>query len=440
MLLCIHNISLKHSSFGYTSGYTGKMVMGASRIRPLTVKEIEKIKAVKPSSIKHHTLGGVPGFVLVHTPAGYTGFGLVYRSNGKRKKLTLGSTKMLSLADARKLAGQLRANIDAGADPHAEKLEERERLLAEQQEAIEQEQLDVETLWQKYMLHVGSRLRSAHEKERIFHRYMLPVLGGLRVTEIGRKQALKVIDDLVDRGKLQMADKVRQDGAAFFQWLLEREHVDRNVFAGIRKACANRVIRTRVLSDDEVKAIWHASTTEGRWGHWIKLLILTGCRNMEVRGARWSEFDLDRSLWTIPAERSKNGRPHTIYLTSEMKAILKKIPKFKNVDLVFPAVGNACQPMSGDQKVKDRIDVLMRAALRKAGAKEPENWRVHDFRRTIATGLQQLGFRPDIADQVIGHVGSTRSGAAVHYLLHTYDDERKEALLAWSEHIKIVCR
>jgi hypothetical protein len=80
----------------------------------------------------------------------------------------------------------------------------------------------------------------------------------------------------------------------------------------------------------------------------------------------------------------------------------------------------------------------MRKALRAAGSKEPDNWRLHDFRRTIATGLQRLGFRPDIADQVIGHVGSTRMGAAAHYLHHHYFDERKDALEVWSAHITSV--
>ena len=232
-----------------------------------------------------------------------------------------------------------------------------------------------------------------------------------------------------------MADKVRQEGAAFFEWLIEREHVERNVFARIRKTKNSKTIRTRVLTDDEVRAIWEASEVEGRWSCWIKLLILTGGRNMEVRGARWSEFDLEARLWTIPAERYKNGYAHTVHLTDAMLEILATVPRFKNVDLLFPASGNACQPMSGDQKVKDRIDKRMREALVKAGAKEPENWCVHDFRRTIATGLQRLGFRPDIADQVIGHVGSTRRGAGAHYLHHRYDDEKKQALTVWSEYI-----
>jgi hypothetical protein len=97
--------------------------MGASRLKPLTVKEIEKLTASTPSSIKHRSLGGVPGFVLVHTPAGHMSYGLIYRnSKGERKKLTLGSAAFLTLAEARKLAGQYRSSIEAGSDPHGQRL------------------------------------------------------------------------------------------------------------------------------------------------------------------------------------------------------------------------------------------------------------------------------------------------------------------------------
>lgn len=413
--------------------------MGASRLRPLTVKEIEKLTAKRPSSIKHRYLGGVPGFVMVHTPAGYTGYGLIYRFGGSRKKLTLGSTKMLTLGEARKLAGKYRNQIETGGDPHGEKLAQRSLEIEQRNQQAAKERHDVERMWEKYMQLVAAQLRTRGEKDRVFRKYILPIVEGLCVTEVTKTHALKAIDTLVARDRRPMADKVRQEGAAFFEWLIERDHVERNVFARIRKTKNVNSIRTRVLTDDEVKAIWDASEPEGRWACWIKLLILTGGRNMEVRGARWSEFDLEARLWVIPAERYKNGRPHTVYLTDAMLEVLETVPRFKDVDLLFPAVGNASNPMSGDQKVKDRIDKRMRAVMLKAVAKEPENWRVHDFRRTIATGLQRLGFRPDIADQVIGHVGSTRRGAGAHYLHHGYDVERKEALQAWSAHVGGVC-
>lgn len=374
--------------------------MGASRLKPLTVKEVEKMTAIPPATIKHRSLGGVPGFVLVHTPAGYTSYGLIYRVNGERKKLTLGSTKRLGLGDARRLAGKMRSNIEAGGDPHGDKLKRRNDEGALRRQEAEKERLHVERLWEKYMHLVASQLRTRGEKDRVFRKYILPTVAGRCVTEITKTHALEIVDTLVAAGKRPMADKVRQEGAAFFEWLIERDHVERNVFARIRKMKNAKTIRTRVLTDIEVAAIWRASEAEGRWACWIKLLILTGGRNMEVRGASWSEFDLEGRLWTIPAERYKNGYAHTVYLTDAMLAVLAQVPRFRDVDLLFPAAGNACHAMSGDQKVKDRIDKRMRVALSIADAKDPENWCVHDFRRTIATGLQRLGYRPDVADQV----------------------------------------
>ena len=91
--------------------------MGASRLKPLTVKEVEKLTAVRPSSIKHRSLGGVSGFVLVHTPAGHASYGLTYRRNGERKKLTLGTTKTLTLGEARALASRNRQGSRAAATP-----------------------------------------------------------------------------------------------------------------------------------------------------------------------------------------------------------------------------------------------------------------------------------------------------------------------------------
>lgn len=409
--------------------------MAASRIRPLTVKEVEKLAATKPTTIKHRYLGGVPGFVLVHTPTGHTSYGLVYRVGGQRKKLTLGSTKRFSLGEARQLAGKYRTAIEEGGDPHGEKLIQRTQEAAQREQVDEPQKFEVGNMWDTYMQLVGSQLRSKYEKERIFRCYILPVVQGLCVTEIERRHTLKIIDKLVAQNKRRMADKVRQEGAAFFQWLIEREHVDRNVFAGIRKASGSKSIRTRVLADDEIAAIWHASDAEGHWGYWIKLLILTGCRNMEVRGARWSEIDFEQRTWTIPAERYKTGRSHTVFLTDPMIALWRAAPRFEGSDLVFPGRGRANRPMSGDQKVKGRIHVRARDVLRETSTRELDNWCIHDFRRTIATGLQRLGFRPEIADQVIGHVGSTRAGAGAHYLHHRYEDERKEALEAWSKHI-----
>ena len=137
--------------------------MGASRLKPLTVKEVEKLISTRPTTIKHHSLGGVPGFVLIHTPAGYTSYGLVYRAQGDRKKLTLGSTKALSLGQARTLAGQFRSSVETGGDPHGDKLEERRRIDEARRQENERVRLGVEFMWVKYMQLVASQLRTRSE-------------------------------------------------------------------------------------------------------------------------------------------------------------------------------------------------------------------------------------------------------------------------------------
>lgn len=197
--------------------------------------------------------------------------------------------------------------------------------MKQRQAEIDKERLDVEGLWETYMQQVASQLRTRAEKDRVIRKYILPYVEGRCVTEITKNHALAALDALVAQDKRAMADKVRQEGAAFFQWLIERDHVERNDFARIRKIRTARVIRKRVLSDDEVGAIWSASEAEGHWSCWIKLLILTGGRNAEVRGACWSEFDLDARLWTIPAERYKNGYAHIVYLTDAMLAVLNAV-------------------------------------------------------------------------------------------------------------------
>jgi Arm DNA-binding domain len=165
MFLCIHRLSTQHVAFVYTAGYTGVFDMGISRIKPLTMREVDSIVAKRPRTIKHRILGGVPGFVLVHTPAGFAGYALIYRANGKRRKLTLGSTRALSLADARKLAARHRISIESGGDPHGERLEARNLAMQAQ------EQLDADVMWSKYMKLAASHLRSKGEKDRIFRQH-----------------------------------------------------------------------------------------------------------------------------------------------------------------------------------------------------------------------------------------------------------------------------
>ena len=131
----------------------------------------------------------------------------------------------------------------------------------------------------------------------------------------------------------------------------------------------------------------------------------------------WSELDPDNNLWTIPDDRTKNDKLHFIHLSEQAKALLSPI---KNIgDFVFTS--NSRTPFSGFSKSKKRLDDLSAV----------KDWRLHDIRRTVTSGMARLGSPPHIADKIINRQSGTISGVAAVYQGHEFLDERKQALDAW---------
>jgi integrase len=153
------------------------------------------------------------------------------------------------------------------------------------------------------------------------------------------------------------------------------------------------------------------------------LLILTGQRRGEVAEMRWSEVDLERRAWILPAARAKNGLAHEIPLSTQAIAIIEGLPRQQNQDLVFTVTGNTA--VSGFSNAKDKLDA-------KSGVKD---WTVHDLRRTVATGLQRLGARLEVTEAVLNHVSGSRRGVAGIYQRYDWAKEKRAALEAWGRHV-----
>ncbi|WP_340263962.1 site-specific integrase, partial [Sulfitobacter pontiacus] len=182
----------------------------------------------------------------------------------------------------------------------------------------------------------------------------------------------------------------------------------------------------RVLSDDELGALWAACDIEGYpFGDCMKLLILSGQRRAEVAGMRWSELDLEKRLWTLPSQRAKNGKQHTVPITEEMLDVLRKVPRFLNSDFVFTTTGKS--PISGFGRLKERLDRAMPEGT--------EPWINHDLRRTMSTNMAQLGVPQPVTEALLNHKTGVVSGVAAIYNVYSYANEKREALGAWSEHI-----
>ena len=207
------------------------------------------------------------------------------------------------------------------------------------------------------------------------------------------------------------------------------ERVDRNVKSNPCKLVARpgqATSRDRVLSEAEIRTFWTATDQIGEpFGALLKLLLLTGCRREEAAGLRWHELSEDGATWTIPSTRTKNWREHIVPLPSLARAIIAGVQRVEG-DFVFTTTGESS--VSGFSRMKVRLDDLMDIAP----------WRIHDLRRTCATGMAQIGIQPHIVEAVLNHVSGSKAGVAGIYNQYSYLPEKTTALARWAAHIECV--
>jgi integrase len=217
-----------------------------------------------------------------------------------------------------------------------------------------------------------------------------------------------------------------------FTWAIGEGMAHANPVVGTNKAC-EEVQRDRVLSDEEFRLVWlHAG--DGDYGAILRLLILTGQRREEVGGMTWSEIDLSKALWSIGGERTKNGLPHEVPLSSQALLILEPMGRQEGRALVF---GTGEGGFSGWSKAKQRLDGRLVEALREQHGPKAElvPWRLHDIRRTVATRMADVGVLPHIVEAVLNHMSGAKRGVAGIYNRSTYSGEKRAALARWAEHV-----
>lgn len=268
----------------------------------------------------------------------------------------------------------------------------------------------------------NSRRNWANEVERYFKVEILPAWKGKLVTDIGRRDVLELSSAIVDRGAPVTANRCFAAARGFFNWCIKRDIIDRSPCAGLTRP-EKEEARDRVLSDDEIKSFWQACGELGYpFGDLAKLLLLTGARLREVADLTWSELDLEKRVWNLPKERSKNHRANTIPLSDAALDLLNSLPRY--CDFVFTANGRTA--VSGFAIAKKRIDKLM-------GETQP--WLNHDLRRTAASGMARVGIAVHVTEAVLNHRSGTISGVAAVYNRHDYADEKARALEAWARHV-----
>jgi integrase len=255
----------------------------------------------------------------------------------------------------------------------------------------------------------------------------------LTVVDDARKNGIPGLDPRNNGGSESRGRRLHAALSVFFRWLQAKRRVPRNPCRDVSHPGAPPA-RDRVLADNEIRWLWCACDAELLHAPLLRLLLLQGQRLAEIAGLRWSELSDDRAIWTIPSTRTKNHRPHIVPVAPLARELLAGIDKGAS-DLVFTTTG--VTPLSGWSRIKHRLDrAMLELACQERGADATiKPWTFHDLRRTLVTGMGNLGIRPDIIELCVNHVSGSRGGVAGTYNKAMLLPERKEAFERWALHV-----
>lgn len=420
------------------------------RKRALTAIAVEKMKPPETGQVDHFD-AGYPGLALRVSYGGGKSWTYHYRIQGKQRRMTLGAFPMMTLADAREACRDAKSKLDNSIDPAAAKMEAKQAAkLAAEPEKVDTVRSVGEDFIRRYC---KPRNRTADEVARMFENHLYPDLGERPIESVTRMDILRLLDRAEEKGLGAGANRILANVRRMFGWAVERGKIGATPVVNV-KAPAEEKSRDRVLTDIEVVAFLRASEQAGDpFGPLFKLLLLTAQRREEVAAARWAEIDLTERLWSLPAGRVKNGRAHVLPLSDQALALIAALPSRGKSEFLFPArfarvKAAPPRPVSGFGRTKERLDALMLEQLQKMagerGASTDDvtlaDWRLHDLRRTAASGMARLGTPIHVTEKVLNHVSGVVSGVAAVYNRHSYRDEMRSALQAWANSLDALTR
>jgi len=385
------------------------------RAKALTAKSIENIK---PGAARREIPdGGCRGLYLIQQPSGRRAWAVRYRFEGKTRKLTLDD--VVSLAEARKAATTALRELERGTDPAALKLNTEAQA---EKAAAERARDTVDHLATQFIerhAKKNTRLNSWRQTSYIFKNDVLPAWTGRTVHDITRRDVIELLDSIASDRPV-MANRAKAVLSRFFNWLCERDIIAASPCAGV-KLPAKEKARERVLSDDEIRALWTACDAIGSpAGACIKLLLLTGLRRSEIANLKWSE--IDGNLLVLPAERMKGHQAHIVPLSTQAVSIIASLPRIG--DYAFGA-----SPINHFDRIKRNLDARMKSSV---------PWVVHDIRRTVASGMAKIGVLVPVIEKILGHRSGTFRGIIGTYQRHSFLPEMTVAMEKWSDHVERV--
>jgi integrase len=375
-------------------------------------------------------------FSIRVSPKGKKVWYAFYRVGRRLRRHFIGTYPNTGLADARSAARSIMNQAEAGKDPA------QERKIRKDAQTFEQ--LANEFI-EKYS---EVKKRSAREDARIVKINLIPVIGDTLAKDVTRRQVREMIEDIAE-GRLPeqegkpapvMANRVLALTRKIFNWAIAKDVLELNPCYKLQ-APGTEGSRDRVLSDDEIAAVWTAINTEALpMASLYKLRLITAQRGGEVASMKWKDLDFESKMWTIPSEASKNGKLHRVPLSD---LALKKLLAVKSAAEI-----QAKKPHRGEKEARGMSEWVF-PARRRGGQSTAElqkavqrirtaanvDFRAHDLRRTAASKMTELGVPRLIVKKILNHADSEITAV---YDRFAYDREKREALDRWAKRLTVI--
>ncbi len=355
-----------------------------------------------------------------------------YKLAGKSRAMLIGSYAELSLSKARETAKELSARVSLGYDVAGEKQERKTEALAKME--AEKNAMRVSELAAEYFeRQILPRWKHPDILRRRIDKDINPHIGNMSVEDVKPRHIDDMLKAIVDRGAPTIATDVLRWTRRIFDYGIKRHALEINPCSAfeVSDAGGKEVARDRWLTRDELIGLFQAMRRAKGFSRQneltFKLLLALCVRKMELCAARWEEFNLDKAIWHLPEERSKNGDSIDIPLPAVAVDWLRELHTFScNSVWVLPA--RKMQHRMIPHIQESTLPVAL-AKVRSAMSDVP-NFTIHDFRRTARTHLAALGVDPVVAERCLNH---KIKGVEGIYNRHQYFDERKAALAQWAD-------
>ncbi len=375
----------------------------------LTSRKLDSLKSPKAGQADFWD-EDLPGFGVRISAAGRKTWTVMYRLGRRKVRLTLGTYPPVPLAKARDEAKAALARVQGGGDPAAERRAER----------------DADSFGQLAAAYIEKyakpNKRSWKTDQEVLNRDVLPKWRHRRAGDINRRDARDLVQGIVDRGAPIMANRTFEILRRIFKWAISEDYLTASPMTGLTKP-AKENQRDRVLTEDEIRAVWGAIEAEPPLvAAIVKLRLITAQRGGEVMSMSWPDIEESTNWWTIPAERAKNGLSHRVPLSSLAIAVLDEVkPLGKGSPWVFPS-----------QRKGRHLEQLVQAAHR-IRDRSKVDFTPHDLRRTAASLMTGMGVSRLTVSKILNHV---ERGVTATYDRHSYDAEKRQALDAWARRLK----